>query len=289
MNQDLSTKRPDGEHIRRDYQLTPKDERGLLWFFLIGVSVLLFLFSKSAVDPWWSDLLQNLGAGFVGAIVTYFAFDIFLFRKQREEYQQNIRPITERLDLLAAREVLPLRVYARVSLWLYEFVRKGIVDETTFHSLLEKARDEAIETTVELTRFSAPIAAALSEEQLIRYASLVEKSDKLWLLLNRLATHTQLPIQARDFSSEVEEVDRYRRESFERAIEFAPENLGYTALDELLQSIKQGDLNKSPLFIGYTLSFVALESLPSEDIGLCKKEIGRVHEALHGRPLPWSW
>lgn len=294
MNQDQSVEQEDVEHTRKNYQLTPKDQRGILWLFLICASASLFFLSKKIEDPWWSDVSQNLGAGIVGAIVTYFAFDIFLFRKQREEYKQNVYPLTARLDMLAAREALPLRVYARISLWLYQYASKNIIDETIFHSLLEKARDEAYEATIKLTRFSAPIAGALSEEQLKGYATLIDRSYELWSLLNRLATQTQPPLRGDDFSNQVASVDKFRRENFEEACEAVrnknSDDLGYVEFDCLLEAIGQAPLKKDSLnLMHYTLSFSAIESLPDEDVRKCKDAIGCVHQKLHNESLPWRW
>jgi hypothetical protein len=276
----------DWRHSEEEYQMTPGDQRAVLWLLLICAILVMLVLSADTDDIWWSNLLQNIGAGFIGAIVTYAAFDIFLIRKQHEEYQQKVQPISQRLDVFAMHEIMPLRVYTRMSLWLYRYASSGMVNDIVFHTLVEKARDQAYETGIKLTRFCAPIISALTKEQIFRYATLIDASYELWELLNNLAFETQLPLRGSDFSVQVEQVEKFRREDFESACEFTTDG-GYIALDSLLQAIQQDDLNRTSFVPLHTISSAAFRFLSDDDARICKEIISRVHQGLHGSSLPY--
>lgn len=153
-------------------------------------------------------------------------------------------PDTRYLNQLIMNTVLPFRILARVSLWLYPYTRSNTVPLETFASLVEKARSEAKEVCSHtLLELMVDKSCAFNSKQVRKCRELLKRVECFRNLLHCLPTQEVIggglssELVFMDQSKRVSVLDRYRTRKLEPIFEFFDAYREYYWLDNYLNSI----------------------------------------------------
>lgn len=185
-----------------------------------------------------------------------------------KEYEEN-PPDTIYLSRLILQTIMPLRIYIRVTLWLYEHCRSGSVGFETFHDLVEQTQKRAGEAGKKLAEFMVDKSYAFTSKQRRMCRKLIRSIDGFHQCLDDLYPLVGLMrvYWAEGDSVDLEalaEVEHYRTESFEPIADFFTEDLAYlresySRFDNYLTAIS-GDETVSEL------GWIIYASLLEEDV-----------------------